>query len=44
MNNRDTSRKVPMSGDFTGHLNSAERSGQKDEKKNRFCGRGIYVE
>ena len=37
MNNRDTSRKVPMSGDFTGHLNSAERNGQKDERKIVFA-------
>ena len=30
------SRKVSISGDFTGHLNSTERSRQKDRSKNVF--------
>ena len=35
-NNRNKSRKVWMSGNFTSHLNSTERSGQNDRRKNAF--------
>ena len=35
-NNRNKSRKVWMSGNFTSHLNSTERSGQNDGRKNAF--------
>ena len=34
--NRNTLRKVLMSGDFADHLNSIERSGPKDGRKNVF--------